>query len=593
MVGVLVPPAEGTPAVPSTRQTGERRLIPRLTRVLLALTLVVYARDLSRSAPYYGDSYLHLMNGVFVHDALHEPLKALSDPLRYAVNYYRSYPAVTLGYYLPVFPAIEGVLMSFLGVSPATGQLAVLLLAVLMTWLGFLWFRLRLEPWWAGAATAVMIATPVLVFWGRRVQLEIPVIAFMLGSMLCFERLLRTDRPTWGTALPWAILTMLAFWTKQHSLALAGAFVIAAAAKRRWSHLRSVPVLVSTALVVASALAIVALHLYLGGRAVEETLGFGAKEAPAEDHVLRLLYRWGYYIRVLPLMLGTPAVLAACLGLLAIARGRERDVSPVLGWIVGFYALHSVDLAKDMRYGALWVPPFCALAAIGLRSLRATPPLLRGRSVGSMLMLALVLLTVYGGLTVRVPRVPPAYQHAANVLRESMPPFACLAFLPEGGSHLAMAYRLAVEERRVSPEDIYAFGRIYRAEQALRWRTPPAVEEVAEYFRVWNVKYILRERPSIAFSPHEKLIVELLDGLVEAGKYEEVASYPVQLPEEREFPEVRTYSFPNIVWLKRDVPRRDLVLYQRAGEVVFDTTGRMPPILASRIPRLGAPEVQK
>ena len=145
------------------RDADERALSRRLVIALVLLTVVLYGRDLTRSTGFSGDSFHHLMNGIFIFDALHEPRRALADPLAYATNYYQHYPAVNLGYYMPVFPAIEAAFMMVFGVSPATGQTAVLFMAVVLTLFSFAWFRLRFDPWWAAGATVLLMSTPQLV----------------------------------------------------------------------------------------------------------------------------------------------------------------------------------------------------------------------------------------------------------------------------------------------------------------------------------------------------------------------------------------------------------------------------------------------
>ena len=180
-----------------------------LIAVMIGATLVLYGRGLTQSAGDYGDAIHHLMNGIFVHDALADPAHAMTHPIEYGFRYYRYFPAVNIGYYPPVFPLLSGILMLVFGVSGTTGQLTVLLLAVALTLFSFAWFRLRLETWWAAGATLLLMSTPLLVYWGRDIMLEIPSLAFMTGAVWAFERLLRVDRPGWRDALMWAVLTKI------------------------------------------------------------------------------------------------------------------------------------------------------------------------------------------------------------------------------------------------------------------------------------------------------------------------------------------------------------------------------------------------
>lgn len=112
---------------------------------LVALTLLLYGYGWTQSRGAFGDSFHHLINGIFVYDAARDPGAALSDPLEFGYRYYRHFPAVNLGYYLPLFAMIEALLMSVFGVSSASGQFAVLLTAVAMALFMYAWWRSRLD----------------------------------------------------------------------------------------------------------------------------------------------------------------------------------------------------------------------------------------------------------------------------------------------------------------------------------------------------------------------------------------------------------------------------------------------------------------
>jgi Dolichyl-phosphate-mannose-protein mannosyltransferase len=206
----------------------ERTRVRRLAFPLVLFTLVVYGRAFVHSRGAFGDAFHHLMNGIFVFDLLREPAAALSDPLGYATSYYRHFPAMSIGYYPPVFPVIEAALMGVFGVSATTGQLTVLLMAVPLALFSFAWFRLRADPWTAAGGAALLVTAPSLVYWGRDIMLEVPVVAFMVGALWLFERLLASDRPSWALAVGWAALAALAMWTKQHAVFLVGVFALSA-----------------------------------------------------------------------------------------------------------------------------------------------------------------------------------------------------------------------------------------------------------------------------------------------------------------------------------------------------------------------------
>jgi len=542
-----------------------------LIAVMIGATLVLYGRGLTQSAGDYGDAIHHLMNGIFVHDALADPAHAMTHPIEYGFRYYRYFPAVNIGYYPPVFPLLSGILMLVFGVSGTTGQLTVLLLAVALTLFSFAWFRLRLETWWAAGATLLLMSTPLLVYWGRDIMLEIPSLAFMTGAVWAFERLLRVDRPGWRDALMWAVLTSAALWTKQTTIILLVIYVVAMVSARRWGHLRQPAVIVAVVIVTAAALALIAVTLALGGANVAQSVGGNLHQTKRFD-----LQRWLVYLLWLRTLMGWPVLIAAGLGAVVLVARRARSpgwTSTVLGWIVAFYLVHSYFSAREPRYASLWLPPFCALAALGLRALPFALPIPRRGSitrvpVGALLLVGLIAYTVGRTAVVGQHHVSDAYQRAAADLRDRLAPFTCLTFLADRPGRPALSYRLALEERGNRDRDISSFGRIARATQVLpdwhrRW---PDVQAMDRALKEWNVKYILTETPRPIEETNDAEIAEAVDGILRLGDFREVGRYPVlQIESDLAFG----------VGVER-FSTRTLSLYERGSSMIFNPVGAVP-----------------
>ncbi len=550
-----------------TRRGFLRRHLP-LT-ALIVLTIVLYGLGLTHSRGVFGDSFHHLANGIFVHDAASLPSEALRDPLRFGIQYYRHFPAVNLGYYPPAFAIFQASLMFVFGVSSVTGQLAVFVTALLMALLSFAWMRLRFSPWWAAATAAAIVATPQLVFWGRDIMLEVPALACMIGAMWGFERTLRSDRPTWSAAMACAVFTTLALWTKQHTLLLLGVYAVSIIATRRFKLLISPPVLVAMLVITLAAAGVVAMTLRIGGTAVGHTAGFTKAHIAERFNV----EQWVYYLRVLPAIVTWPTLVLSALAIVCVWRGREPYVSPLLAWVVLFYVMHAYFRAQALRYGCLWIPPFCVLAAIGLKHFSMLLPLrwsprrgARPLPVGALLLAAWTSSTIVRGALVSTPPLPSVYQRAANDLADRMPPFTCMTFFPDRPARIAVCYRLAVEERCGPGQDIYSFGRIVRAKHIKRHLRDQASapDALADLLGDWNIKYILTETPRpIDLLVGDDEIARLVDGLVAGDHYVEVRRYPVRLP-------------------TGELPVRTMVLYERVGHMVFNPDAA-PPLDLGRI----------
>lgn len=573
-----------TPSGSLTNPTdhGDVRAAARATRAwrvfLIAVTLVLYGQNLTHSLGEFPDASHHLMNGVFVHDAWHEAQAAAAGPVSFAIEYYRHYPAVNLGYYLPVFPVLEAGMMLLFGVSGASAQLAVLTCAVLLALFSFAWFQLRFPRWWAGCAALLLVAAPYLVYWGRDIMLEVPLLAFVMGAMWFFERMLRSARPRWGESLAWVLLTTLALWTKQHALMLPVIYLAAVVATRRWRHLLMPPVIAGMFLVAAATVALMLFVLAQGGDAVGHSVGFTGAHVVERFNV----DQWVYYLRRVDRIFHASVIILALCGAAWCVRGRPAGSSVLVVWLVAFYVLHSYPRAQDPRYAVLWMPPIIALAVYALRELPAAlaarfapaaRPLAAFVSVG--LMLATLIHTVHGATLVRLPRVPEAHLVAMQELRERLGPFTCLTFVPARDSRPAVLYRLAVEEQRQRGASIYHFGKTARANQVLRgWREHwNSVPDVDQALRGWNVKFLLVEWPSELDenfgSTHTwEVLRELIDGPFRPVWSRSVDLTAPRAPVRFEGPELR---------------QRTLTIYERVEPMEY-IPGASPPIRPKRVP---------
>jgi hypothetical protein len=527
---------------------------------LVLLTLVLYGRGWTHSRGAFGDAFHHLINGIFIFDAARHPTESLADPIGFATHYYCHYPAVNLGYYPPGFAIVEASLMAFFGVSPATGQLTVLLLSVLMAVAAYAWIRLRFDPWWSAGTAAVLVTTPLLIDWGRDIMLEVPTVAFMLGAMWGFERALREPRPSWTAVIAAAFFTTLAVWTKQHALMLIGVFVVSIVATRRWHLLREPRMWVGMVWIAVAAIGVIVMTLKVGGDAIGHTTGFTAEHAVDRFN----LEQWTSYPKLLLYRFDRPVLVFAGLGLFWVARGKETIISPLLAWIVVFYLMHSYFKAQTDRYACLWVPPFIVLAGIGLKHLPLLRPRgRRGVSIGAVLMTLWIGVAAVRGYQQQIQDVPPDYQRATDDLSERLGPFTCMTFFPDRPGRIAVCMRLAVETRRTPDRDIFAFGRILRAMHVLRdWRsTYGDVAMLNDALRGWNVKYIMTEtpRPVDPLDPDD-VLGEAVDGLLdpERGFFRAVRSYEVRRDEGSRLAE------------------RTLVLYERIAPMEFDPAAAPP-----------------
>ena len=556
----------GSTAVPQRRPFWLAASVPWLTLVIL--TVVLYGNGLTQSRGAFGDAFHHLINGIFVYDAVQDPISALSDPIGFAKNYYQHFPALNLGYYPPVFAVLEAGVMSVFGVSAMTGQLTELLLAVAMALLAYAWLRLRFDPWWALGTTVALVSTPLLVFWGQDIMLEIPSLAFMLGGMWGFERILRADKPAWSSVFLWAGFTILALWTKQHTLLILGVYGAGLVTTGRWKLYFNPRVLAGGIAILAGAGAVAAMTLKVGGAAVGYTLGHNRQHVADRFNI----DQWLFYVLELPVLLTWPTLVLGVLGLVWLTRRWEPYASLLLLWIVAFYVMHSYFKGQTARYGCLWLPPFFVIASSFLRQLTIRIPLPmmrawvpRGLPVGAAALVLWAGFSVAVGSTVRRPQVPDAYQNAAGELRDRLAPFTCLPFFPDQPGRMPVCFRLAIADDTGPTRDLDSYGSMLRAGQLLRkwhdrWADPRAIDAS---LRDWNVKYIATETPRpIDLGAGDHVIASAVDGVLALGTFREVRQWPIH-------------------WPGHKIDVRTLRLYERIEPMTF-VPGAIPPLVLAR-----------
>jgi len=316
----------------------------RVLALLIVVTVLLYGQRITLSHGDASDAPHHVANGIFLLDAWHSRSEAIADPIGYAMEYYSHYPAVNLGYYPPVFYVCEAMVMAVCGISSVSAQITVLLFAVLLTYFTFNWLLIRLSTWWAAAGTLLIISTPYLVYWGRDIMIEVPVLALVTGAMWLFEILLQSNKPRWLVSFWWAVLTALAIWTKQHALMLLPIYAFSVITTKQWSKLKHPAILVSILIIVAASVGQVFVMLkFIGGDAVGHSVGF------TKQHVFDRfnLAQWTYYIHRLTHLFNWPVIILFVVGIAVVLLRRVRQGSVLLVWIISFYLMHSYMKAQS------------------------------------------------------------------------------------------------------------------------------------------------------------------------------------------------------------------------------------------------------
>src|ERR1051325_6902669 len=107
----------------------ERRSEIWIPCALALLFFFVAFRGVSRTDVVDTDAARHAMNGAFIYDLLRTG--HWSSPIEYAKAYYSQYPALSMPFHPPLFPAIEALFFAVFGVKLLSARIAVAVCAAI------------------------------------------------------------------------------------------------------------------------------------------------------------------------------------------------------------------------------------------------------------------------------------------------------------------------------------------------------------------------------------------------------------------------------------------------------------------------------
>ncbi len=244
--------------VSSARQ---RAWIPSLAAFALSLVLALASvRGAADTLPSDPDAFRHAMNGVLIHDLVRDG--AMHSPITYTQRYFARYPAVSMPYHPPGFPAFTAVLYRLFGISHLTARAAVAVSVFAVFWLLFLLARALFDSaFLALFASSSLLLLPTVQRVSTDVMLEMPSLALGIGALLVWHTGWRQGKPH---RLWWfGAIAALAVWTKQNAVFLILVPPMAILLSRRWDALRSFAFWTGVAIATAGSVAL-ALVMRLG-----------------------------------------------------------------------------------------------------------------------------------------------------------------------------------------------------------------------------------------------------------------------------------------------------------------------------------------
>ena len=320
---------------------------------LALLFFLMALRGVGRTDVIDTDAARHAMNGAFVYDLLRTG--HWSSPIEYAKSYYGHYPAISMPYHPPLFPAIEALLFAVFGVKLLTARLAIALAAAISAALLFRLARVTLgHPLLAACVTITTFSLWTVQHVAGDVMLELPALAFTFAAVICLRDLDRSY--SMRRALCFALFASAAVWTKQHTVFLGGIPILHAVLTRRWRRLVGAPLLVSTVLFSIAVLALIRLSRMFHGTGIDQISTSTSDVYWILTKTLPAYYNW-----ITTALKGLPGVFAAAaLGIYAWSARRQQKNRPQLAlyfaWVLALSAL-LIDLGPvSPRYLVFMFP---------------------------------------------------------------------------------------------------------------------------------------------------------------------------------------------------------------------------------------------
>lgn len=349
------------------------------TTAVLSVLAVHLAADPHTEPFFNNDETRHVMTGVFVRDALADLPASAAGPKEFALRYYVQHPALGLLTWPPFFYLAEGAAMFVLGTSYPTARLAVGFFAVLAGWFTF---RLAARTHGlaaAGVAVLLLGLSPLVYEYTRRVMLEIPTLALVLGAVFHFERYLDEERPR--DAVLACVLAALAALTRFDGVVLLPYTALRLLARGRVGLLARRPVVLGLGLALVMTVPYYLFTWHVYGAGLTKTAAEGTRP---DDAATRHGDKLTFYPASLPDQVGWPLVVAAAVGLVVCVRS-NRPVGPYLALAAATYATFTPMAELEPRHAIYWVPAVAVLAAAGVCCLPASPTVRAAAAAGLVL----------------------------------------------------------------------------------------------------------------------------------------------------------------------------------------------------------------
>jgi hypothetical protein len=369
----------------------------------------------------YSDEAAHFMNGLLVRDYLTQGLG--SNPVRFAEQYYLSYPKIAPGMWPPLFHGVLGLVL--LPGWPPDGA-ALVLLALVSAWAG--WRLYRVLELFNRRSVALLFAalfllTPAIADLASMVMIDIVVAALALEATYWLAVFFATE--DWRHAVLFGLFSALCCLTKGNGVALVLLPPLLILFTGRFRLLRRPEIYLSAVIVL-----ILAAPLLLVSYRLDAAIGDFGDVGTAE-----VIRRTRFYGQFIWQQMGAIPVLLALIGLVAAVRWRSLEerstghgriddlraaLAPALAaLVIAALTFHLLNPHRVIagRYVALALAPLFGLVPFGVKRLCAAVCPLKWHSEFQGVLFGAIVLNFFVASPAMTTRQPLGWRETAGLLQ--------------------------------------------------------------------------------------------------------------------------------------------------------------------------------
>ena len=485
-----------------------RRLLVLSTVLLVVIAIQITAGAYRGERDNYSDEAAHFMNGLLVRDYLTTGVG--QNPIRFAEEYYLSYPKIAPLMWPPLFDVALGV-AALPGWPPFAVALILLAFATAWTaWRLYLIVESSSSRVVGALLTAIFVMTPVIVDMTSAVMLDMVVAAFALEATYWLALFFRSENSR--HAALFGLFSACACLTKGNGVAVVLVPVLMMIFTRKFRLLRHPGLYIAACIVAIIAVAPLAISYRL-----DSVIGDFAPVL-----ITDALTRWQFYSTFLRGQLTTFVVVLALIGFVSgVPDWRQGNVR-TCPFTAAMKALLAAALLFHLanphriyagRYIALAIAPLLALVPAGVEQLASIMRTPRRRLLAQVVAYAAVALTVFAAKPAMASRGLMGFRETVELLQERGLAGRRVLVVSDENGEGGLVTEIAI--RRPSPSPTIIRGSKLIASDDWAGRNFRVLfsssHDLMQKLEDLHVEYLVFDRSTTdAVVPYRALVVELI-----------------------------------------------------------------------------------